>query len=70
VGSGRVKRIVGGVGCEGVARGKSRSSIVKVEGGWEEIMSNGSRGIYVFGLDANQSFKSPEYVSRCSSDGC
>jgi hypothetical protein len=24
-----VKRIVGGVGCEGVARGKSRSSIVE-----------------------------------------
>jgi len=30
VGSGRVKRIVGGLGCEGVARGSSRSSIVKV----------------------------------------
>ena len=28
VGSGRVKRIVGGFGCEGVARGSSRSSIV------------------------------------------
>jgi hypothetical protein len=40
VGSGRVKRIVGGVGCEGVARGKSRSSIVRVEGGREEIKSN------------------------------
>jgi hypothetical protein len=65
-----VKRIVGGVGCEGVARGRSRSSIVKIEGGWEEIKSNKSWGIYVFWCpDANQSFKSPEYVSRCSSDG-
>ena len=40
MGSGRVKRIVGGVGCEGVARGNSRSSIVSVEGGREEIKSN------------------------------
>jgi hypothetical protein len=40
VGSGRVKRIVGGVGCEDVARGRSRSSIVRVEAGREEIKSN------------------------------
>jgi len=57
VGSGRVNRIVGGVGCDGVARGSSRSSIVKVEGGREEKKSNPSWGIYVFGLGANQSFK-------------
>ena len=29
MGSGRVKRIVGGVGCEGVARGSNRNSIVE-----------------------------------------